>query len=182
MRALILIVVGAVACARSQPDARKLVAPTAEEAAAFGKEFAGHIAPCDSTALDRSVDRELLIERAVSNRHVTDDFIRGFKSSFGGIGTVLCRQLSAQTNVAANFLRVKTVNGAPRPLIRLLQDGALNYYELDLDKQGGRVRAADITIYMAGERLSELLGKMIDMVKGEGATTATSIAGWIATS
>lgn len=175
MRALMLVFVGLIACARSQPEARKLVSPTAEEAEAFGQDFAKHISPCDAGELDRRMDRELLIRRAVSNRHVTDDFIRGFKSSFGGIGTVLCRQLSVQQNVAASFLRVKTVGGAPRPLIRLLQDGALNYYELDLDKQDGRVRAADLTIYMAGEPLSELVGKMIDMLKREGAETAASL-------
>jgi predicted Zn-dependent protease len=172
MRALIVVFVGLMACKRGQPEARKLVTPTAEEARVFGKELAKYIAPCDTAELDRRIDRDLLIERAVANRKVDDAFMRGFKSSFESVGTVLCRQLSQQQNVQASFLRLHMVNGVPRPLIRLLQDGALNYYELDLDKTGGRVRAADITIYMAGERLSELVGKMIDMLKDEGAGTA----------
>lgn len=175
MRALILVFIGSIACSRSQPEARKLTPPTAQAAETFGKDFAKYMSPCQADELDRRIDRELIIQRAVSNRYVTDADVKGFKRTFGGIGPVLCRQLDAQSNVAANFLRIHTVGGAPRPLIRLLQDGALNYYELDLDKQADAVRVADITIYMAGERISELVGKMFDMLKGESAATASSL-------
>ena len=162
--ALVVLCVGLLACKRTQPEARAVVPPTKQEAEAFGREFVKHIAPCNATEIDARIDRDLLVGRALAKRVVSKREAEAFKRGLGGIGTILCRQLDTQQNVAASYLRSQQIDGAPRPLVRLLQDGALNYYELELDKRAGKVLVADLSMYTAGERMSDLLGTMLDLV------------------
>lgn len=167
MRLLVAVSIALLACTK-QPEARRVVPPSEQEAEAFAKDFVTHLAPCDGAEIDERVDRDLLFARSFAKRRISDSAATSFKRGFGGVGTVLCRQLGAQANVAARYLRLHTVDGTPRPLVRLIIDGAVNYHELELDKRGGTVRVADITNYMAGERLSDTVGTMLDLLLDSG--------------
>lgn len=164
MRALVLLCGAVLACKQAQPEARRLVAPTAAEAEAFAKDFAKHVGPCNASELDRRIDAPLLFSRVFANRKIPDAEKDGFVRGFGSVGKVLCRELTGEARVDATFLRVRLVDGAPRPLLRLVTQGILTYVELELDKQAGRVRVADLTMASAGERFSDVIGGAADML------------------
>jgi tetratricopeptide (TPR) repeat protein len=150
-------------CKAKQPAARKLTAPTTEEADAFGKEFAKKLSPCESSALDSMMDTELLIARAVAHRSLGRTEVKGLSRGLGSLGDRLCTEL-AQQGVKAKHLRTQVVDGTPRPLVRLVFDEGLNYYQLELDKRDNVVRAADIYIFLAGEKLSETFQRVLDVL------------------
>jgi hypothetical protein len=129
MRALLLLCAGLLACKQAQPEARRVVPPSEQEAEAFAKDFVTHVAPCNANELDLRIDDDLVIARAFAKRKVEDDVIRGFKRGFGGVGVFLCRKLSLEPNVAAAYLRSNRVDGTPRPIVRLVMDGAINYLD-----------------------------------------------------
>ena len=164
MRALVLLAAGLLACKQAQPEARRLVAPSATEAEAFAKDFAMHVGPCNPAELDRRIDAKLLFTRAFAGRKVPDAEKDGFVRGFGSVGRSLCRELTEEARVDVAFLRLRTVDGAPRPLLRLVTQGILTYVELELDKQAGGVRVADLTMASAGERFSDVIGGAVDML------------------
>lgn len=161
--AFALALTTAAGCKTKQPEARAVTPPSAEEAEAFGKELAKHLAPCDTAGIDRLFDIELLIARGVANRRVGDREVRGLARGIGSLGTRLCAELGGQS-IQTKYLRTQTVDGAPRPLIRLVFDAGVNYYQVELDKRDNTVKGVDIYIYLAGEKLSESFGRLLDVI------------------
>jgi tetratricopeptide (TPR) repeat protein len=149
------LVIALCSCKKSAP--RPVVPPSVEEAEAFGKDFAAKLAPCDAAAIDRVVDLDLLIARGITGGDEAD--MRSFKRGFGSLGDKMCKQLTADTTVT--YLRTQQEGGAPRPLLRLIIDGGMNYYQLELDKRNGVIRLADFYIYLSGEKASDTLKSMM---------------------
>jgi tetratricopeptide (TPR) repeat protein len=61
------------------------------------------------------------------------------------------------------LLRVRTVDGAPRPLFRVVTEGGSNYHEYELvpDRAGeGRARIVDVYVFNSGEPLSATLRRL----------------------
>jgi hypothetical protein len=163
------------ACKSKQPAAREVTPPTASEAEAFGRELAMQLAPCDPNALDRMIDLDLILARSVANRRVDSSALRGLRRGLGSLGQRMCQELE-DPSLTATYLRTLTVNGSPRPVIRLLFEQGLNYYQLELDKRGEQIRVADFYLYLAGETMSDTLGGLIDLLSNTpSATSATTV-------
>src|SRR5665647_147712 len=168
-----LVVSFVVACKpREAPPAPVSKPPTPQESEQFAKSFASHMVPCQAGALDRDIDLDLLVDRAVAGRSISPADVRGFKRGLGSVGTMLCSQLTPDTTYT--YLRTQTIDGTPRPLFRMLGDEGVNYHSLELDKQAGGVRAADLYIYMSGEQLSSTFGGLFDVALHSGATSEMS--------
>jgi len=166
------LAIAAGGCKKSNPQARTVTPPTAEEADAFAKDFAAKLVPCDGASIDQLVDMDLMVSRALAGREGFDK--AGFMRGLGSLGKIMCTQLQHLT-VRVKYLRTQQYGGAPRPLIRLLSEAGLNYYELELDKQGTKTRLADIYIMLAGEKLSETLGSLVDTAQRSGIGEASKI-------
>lgn len=158
--ALVAVLAG---CKEKQPAARKVTPPTTEEAEAIGKEFAKHLAPCDAGELDRMIDMELILARAVAGRAMRQSDVKGISRGFGGIGARFCMELT-DPELTARYLRTQVIDGSPQPLIRIVFGVGVNYYQLELDKRNNAIRVADIYLYLAGEKMSETLGSALEML------------------
>jgi hypothetical protein len=165
----LLVALALFAC--KNPAARKVSPPTTQEAEAFAKDFAGKLSPCDTAAIDRLSDVDLMLSRAVAGRSRLD--MKEFKRGMGSLGTMLCRQFSADVNIT--YLRVQQQDGAPRPLIRLVSDKGVNYFQLELDKHAGQIKLADLYIFVSGEKLSETLGSLIDAMSNSNTGAASKL-------
>jgi tetratricopeptide (TPR) repeat protein len=140
--------------------------PSMQEAEKFAKEFAGHMVPCSASALDRDVDLDLLITKAIAGRPISSAEASGLRAGLGSFGKMLCAQLGPGTTY--QYLRSQMIDGTPHPLFRLLGTDGVNYHRLELDKQH-EVRAADIYIFMTGEQLSETFGRLFEIGLQSGA-------------
>jgi hypothetical protein len=170
MRHIVVALVIALCSCKKAPRARAVQPPTVAEAETFGKEFAAKLAPCDAAAVDRMIDVDVLGSRAVAGQ--TAEFETGFKRGLGSLGGKLCEQLTAQ-DAKVTYLRTQQEAGVPRPLLRLISDAGVNYYQLELDKQRGTVRLADFYVFMSGENISATFASLIDSV---GTASAASTA------
>lgn len=171
MRQVVVVVacLFALSGCKKNPPARAVEPPTVEEAEAFAKDFATKLAPCDADAIDRAVDMDLLVSRAVAGRPELGT--AGIKRGLGGLGKMLCQQLTAQ-EATVTYLRTPEVGGVPRPLLRLISGSGVNYYQLELDRQHGTTRLVDFYIFMSGENISATLGSMIDTLGRSGMMSA----------
>jgi len=161
-------------CKEKQPAARKVTPPTAAEAEVVGKAFAKHLAPCNTTELDNIIDVELILARSVANRSIRSSEVKGIARGLGGLGARLCAELQ-DPEMTATFLRTLTVEGAPRPLIRLVFSAGVNYYQLELDKRpDNKIVVGDIYLYLAGEKMSETLGSALDMLMKTSSSSAVT--------
>lgn len=179
MKRLVLAaaVVALVGCKKQkQPAPKAALAPSLAEADAFGNEIAASMSPCDPAKLDQMIDTDFILSRAVAGRAIGDEELRGIKSGLGTMGQRLCRELG-QAEHKVVFLRSQMIGGTPRPLLRLTSDLGVNYYQFELDKQPGGIRAADILVYLSGETLSESMSTAFDALlkSGVGRATLTAI-------
>lgn len=165
----VLVSVLVVACKKEQPAPPQVTPPTLDEATAFANQFAKHMLPCDRSALAADLDIDQMVKRALAGRRMHGNEASGIKNGVSGsLVTSLCEATTTDNGVAAAnapsyaLVRVRTVGGEPRPLLRLASDGGLTYHELTLDKQADRIRVADILLYATGETFSEMIGTMLD--------------------
>ncbi len=175
---LVLTVLGAgvaVSCKQQEntpPPAPAPSPPTAQEAETFAKAFASHMVPCTGAALDRDINIDQIVDRAVAGRSISSADVRGFRRGLGSVGTMLCSQITPDTTYT--YLRTQTIDGTPRPLFRMLGDDGVNYHSLELDKHGSEIRAADLYIYLTGEQLSSTFGNLFDLALHSGAAVEMS--------
>lgn len=163
---LALFVVASIGC-KKQNAAPKVLPPTAEEAEAFAKRFATIVSSCDGPAIEAAFDYKTLVARMVAGTSFSKPQLEQFRREMReAMGTGFCQQL-AESNYT--YLRTQMIDGAPRPLLRVVDaSGALNYHQLLLDKQGSEVRLVDIYFYASGEHVSETFRKLADTLLESG--------------
>ncbi|HEY4178880.1 MAG TPA: hypothetical protein VGM90_18665 [Kofleriaceae bacterium] len=172
IRRIALVVVALAACNKA-PPARAVVPPTTAEAEAIGKEFAGHMEPCDGAALDRLFDTALLADRAIANHPVGAAGREGFLRGLGSLGGHLCAQMAPKSH--ATYLHTQTVDGTPRPLVRLIINGGVNYLQLELDKRDGVTHVVDFYSFVNGEKLSETSSRLLGTAIATGVNDSDSV-------
>jgi tetratricopeptide (TPR) repeat protein len=168
---IVAFVIALCSCKDAGPRAVK--PPTVAEAETFGKDFAAKLSPCDAAAVDRVVDVDLLIARSVRGK-ATDEFVAGFKKGFGSFGNMFCKQLDG-IDAKLTYLRTQQENGAPRPLLRQISEGGVNYYWLELDKHNGTIKLADLYVFMSGEKMSDTLRGMLETMGRNGLSAGPKI-------
>lgn len=130
---------------------------TVDEATRFGEDFATALATCRRPMLTAMIDQTHMVKRAADRVHLVGaervGFITG--ASQHTIADGLCAP-GKDHQVA--LLRVRTVDGQPAPLLRVLGDDGLNYLQLTLTKDGrDEVRAVDVYPFAAGEPMSQAM-------------------------
>lgn len=130
----------------------------------LGQSLEESLSECDPALLEASLDVDLLVHRAAQGLELSsterEDFLKGFKSSFG-FGAAVCQGIGDAGSY--KLLRVREVDGKPRALFRMLSDGGgMNYHDMLLARlPGDQIRVVDVFIYLSGEWLSETVRRAI---------------------
>ena len=160
-----LVVLGLVACGDGVPRPAAVDPVSMREAEELAHKFEAAADPCKVEAIDPLLDGESLMRRAVSKADVPPAAKRGFLQGARAteIGQMLCQGFATAKDFHYDLLRVRDVGGQPRPIFRMLSDGAVNYHELELGKsrKDHRVRVLDVLIYTSGEALSDTFAGLL---------------------
>lgn len=167
-----LLAVASLSC-KEKVAPPKVSPPTVAEAEALAKRLEASISPCKRTEIDSAMDYDKLLARTLRGHRLGDherDQIR--REMTNAIGGMLCTQLDSSDYT---YLRTQMIDGVPRPLLRVVDaSGAFNYHQLELDKQGGDVRAVDIYFFASGENMSETFRALTETLVGTGSTAASN--------
>lgn len=154
------------ACKRGSRPPDRMDPVTIDEARQFATAFGAALAPCDPTRVGALLDGDNLMRRAVHKSKLPAKLRRQMSGAGDGapIAGLLCQGIGEDATYV--LLRIKEVDGQPRPLFRLIADDAVNYHELELgtSRKDHVVRVVDIRVYASGDLLSESMTQMFDQV------------------
>jgi tetratricopeptide (TPR) repeat protein len=141
--------------------------PTGQEARHFAERMLRAVRARDAAAIDALLRLRDLSERLVSDLEVSPNERRSFLE---GVAKALKRVSYGQQILQAigddgsyKLLRIRTVDGRPRPLFRMIHsDGRINYHEYVLARhKDGEVATEDVFILMTGERISQTMRRLV---------------------
>ena len=113
---------------------------------------------------EKRFDSKALMDLSLKGLDRGNPLVKGFeagatKKDGFGFGPLLAKIVEGGGRYT--FLRVRQVDGKPRPLFRLLQESGLNYHEYVLaGPAGGPYRVTDMYIYLSGEHISDLFRRL----------------------
>jgi hypothetical protein len=134
---------------------------TVEQCDEFGRSMEAAVKQRDKRAFGEMIDWNVVLDRSLRELQLPPEADRGFRSGVldsindsGGWADQIIQQC---TNGASyRFLRARENDGQKTVLFRLNGPSGINYHEYLLTNAGGRLRASDAIIYLAGERMSEI--------------------------
>jgi len=156
---LSLLIAACLASPRSMQGAGPATAPDQPlpEFEAFARRAEAAIRSRDASFMDGAVDGEALLARALAGLELSGDARRDFSNGFLPtlkLGTLIEKRLGERG--CSRLLRVEQHAGATHALFRHVFADMLDYYEYELARSpSGAVRIVDVTMFSAGERLSE---------------------------
>jgi hypothetical protein len=138
---------------------------TEGEAQAFAREIESTVEAGDAAAFGKLLRIEALIDRSVSDLQPNASFMAGLKSGITQTGNKIAAQIldAKKKGGSYTFIRVRTVDGSPRPLFRfLLPDVGVNYHDFELTRlPDGTVGTEDLHVALTGEPLSQTFRRLI---------------------
>jgi len=167
MRAAIVFCLVAAAC---KPPELAVDPVNEAEATEFAQRFVSTVQPCDETRMDALIDEEGLAAKFAERTKVLGASFAASKLVDDRAGAhAMCAAVTAAKSY--KVMRVRTIKGEPRPLLRRLvkaKNGAMTvgYDELQLGKsrRDHRVRVVDVYFYFAGQWLSEAMSGMTNSI------------------
>ncbi len=135
---------------------------TEAECAAFGEEIAKAINTGDSAAVLNGFDPFTLAGIVLKGLTISDKDRREFTTSFAtSVRESLGRELPKFTK--SRFLRVQTVDGELRPLVRFVtSEGAMNFYAFVVARRpNGKLKWVDAHVYLTGELMSASTRRLV---------------------
>lgn len=161
---LLAVLLALVGCKRSQ--APKPTPPTLAEAETFARQYVSAKVPCDVAELEKLVDLDLILARAVEGTRVSEKFVRGLRRGMKP-EQILCPELYG-AGYSAVYLRTQTIDGTFRPLIRFVGDGGYTYEQLELDRRADKIVVADIYNYANGAQHSWVFRNLLQSMTDQG--------------
>jgi hypothetical protein len=137
---------------------------SADEAAELARRFEAAVEPCVGAKISLLLDIDNVIRRAVKASGLKPneerELYKGMKMAAPRIGDQLCVDFPDDSDFT--LLRIRDIDGQPRPLFRNLSAKGVNYFELELgkSKKDQQVRIIDMYIYLSGENLSETFAQL----------------------
>jgi tetratricopeptide (TPR) repeat protein len=141
--------------------------PTEQEARQFADRMTSAVRAGDAAAIDQLLRLAGLAERVISDLGLSSRERQGF---LAGVATSL-RQASFGQQIlqgikgdgSYQLLRIRTVDGRPRPLFRMIHsEGALNYHDYALARhKDGEVVTEDMFVFVNGEPLSQTVRRLV---------------------
>ena len=133
-----------------------------DEAKKFGEELSEAIAARDGVRSEGLFQTKDLMERCIADLNPPAEFLRGLRNSAGvDLSKEIIRSIG--DGGSYKFLRIKAVDGRPRPLFRLLSaEGTVNYHEFILARfPDGRVGMEDVYVATTGEEFSRSMRRLL---------------------
>lgn len=130
--------------------------PSEADCAAFGRAIAALLNDGKAAEAIQQLNKVALVNRISAGLGYSESEARDFQAGvLKTLPTSLQKQL--ETFTSARFLRVQTVAGERRALLRFVsEEGAVNYIALICDQRGtGPVHWTDAFMYMMGETISQ---------------------------
>lgn len=131
----------------------------------FGEKIEKAVATGDADALNRLFRVNDLIERSVSDLGLTPSEKKSFLAGVASGGSRFAAQFIKVVQQGGSYLvvRVRTVDGRPRVILRLIHaEGAVNYHEFTLVRYPDQqIAAEDIHIYASGEPISQTFRRLV---------------------
>lgn len=162
--------------AGAAPAMAHTVAPlTEDDCKEFGESLENAVAVGDPAAVNRLFRFNDLIERSVSDLGLSASEKKSLLAGAAKAATQFPGQFINVVKEGGSYsvLRVRTVDGRPRVLLRLIHgEGAVNYHEITLVRYPDQqIAAEDVYIYLSGEPFSQtfrrlVLGFMAERNKG----------------
>lgn len=138
---------------------------TEDDCKKFGENLENAVLAEDTAEFNRLFRFKEMLERSVSDLGLSASEEKGFVAGASKAGSAFPAQFIkvVQEGGSYTMLRVRTVDGRPRVLLRLLHgDGAVNYHELTLVRYPDQqIAAEDIYIYASGEPISQTFRRLI---------------------
>jgi hypothetical protein len=154
----------------SQPSAKGDVAvsraaparPTDLECQAFARSIETAVEHGQLAEFTRAIDWDTIVAKAIGDfglsPRVRSEYRRRIfetmRSESGFSGTIL---QNVATGGSFKFLRMRELDGQRSILFRLIGPSGLNYYELLLSNESGRLKADDIYIFLSAEKLTQTM-------------------------
>lgn len=134
-----------------------LVFAVSQELETFSRKIEESLRKGDPAPLDRAIDVDALLDRALRGVQAEPKAVEGFRAGVKkgfSYGPKLAVQLGKEGT--CTFLRVRKVGEERRALFRMLVGESFSYQEFLLEPAaGGGVRIADIYIHLGAEWMSE---------------------------
>jgi hypothetical protein len=168
MRSLV-IALALVSSACKRLDSPKPVSEdqvTSVDAEIFGKRYADVISSCTASSLKEVMDLDSIAAQIVSKLNFSANEVAGFVRGFSkSSGDSICSQFTGGSK--SKFLRVLTIDGKQRPLIRVGGTTVgVSYLELRLGRRvpTGPIKAIDAYVYASGGLMSEAFASLVESV------------------
>lgn len=152
--------------AGAAPAAAHTGAPlTEDDYRAFGEKLEKAVAAGDNATVEKLFRIHDLIERSVSDLGMSANEKKSLLAGAASVGGQFGGQLTKAVKEGGSYsvLRVRTVDGRPRVLMRLLGgEGAVNYHEFTLIRYPDQqIATEDVYIYLSGEPLTQTLRRLV---------------------
>lgn len=141
--------------------------PTDQELTVLGKQFVDAIIRNDAKGINHLISIDQLANKTADTVPLSDkqkaDLKEGIKKKSSSFGERLSNDFARQ-NGRATFIRIHTYKGIHGPLIRMDLDSGYNYLLLDIEKVAGELKIVDMLIAVTGNRLSETMGAISQLM------------------
>jgi hypothetical protein len=139
---------------------------TEDECLGFARKLEKEVAKGDIDAVLARFDWDALLDRVTAGVDADDPFVRQYRQTFvarqrtgGDVVPVIVD--GVRRGGSHTLLRVYEKGGSRRALFRFLPPGGFNYHECLLARsKDGRVRIADVYVFLSGENASDSLRRL----------------------
>lgn len=146
---------------------------TKEQAAAFANSIVKSVIKRDKSILDASFDLDMLTDRIkASSPEKPIGYWEGLKNGIANkmeFGDKILTALGKQGRY--DLIKQYEKDGKQHLIFRLFADYSINYHDFELANKKGKIKVADVYIYLSGEyfstTLNNLFTEIMDMQKGK---------------
>ncbi len=165
--ALVSLAIGLAGC-KKKVTPPKVEPVTDAEAKTYADKLQKALKPCDAAAVSALLDVSAMVRLAAAASDAPEAMKRGFVKGAVSVGYKFGTQLCADDRSTYTVLRVTTVLGKTKALVRSHGDNGFNYLEVFIGRsESGSVLAYDVYQYLGGERFSEGLRNILDAAVGD---------------
>lgn len=128
-----------------------------EDCEAFARRIEQSIGASDPSFVREQMNTRALVGTVTHGLGLTDqersDYLRAISRDLD-FGAQVCRAVAV--NGSYRLLRIREVDGARRPIFRMIAGGGLNYHEMRLTRDDkGKISIIDVYVFLSGELLSQ---------------------------
>ena len=142
---------------------------TKEEVLAFGKEIEMTIDKREANFMDDALDIKELISRTEIPSGKRESSVKEGIGQSMKLGTAIINAIS--TKGTYQMIRHYEKDNVHHIVFRMFSEGLINYHDMELIRSKGKVKIADLYIYLTGENFSSTLTSVYLQMVGNSSST-----------